>query len=325
MKSLEGLVSVIITTFNNAPYLRKCVDSVLAQTYKTLEVIVVDDGSDDDPRSSLTEINDNRFQKVIEISHQGVSTARNVGIQHASGEYIVFIDADDWVEHNHIELLVNGMSRTDCAIIMMQVDMTDKSSINSEMMRLAVEHPVITNNDFNLLFENYLLSSPCNKIYKTRLIKDKNLQFDKSVSYAEDLLFNLEYFRMIESVSLIPLATYHYVKHSGSGTLRFHRNTSYTLSHISTALTELVGPKLTKETQSGLMKHYLWGILNLSHKDSDLRASQIRAELSLILSIPEYRIALSTLSDIGISSKLQLLLRLRNPTFIHFALKYLLP
>lgn len=324
MNLIKGLVSVIIPTFNNAPYLHRCVDSVLTQTYDNLEIIIVDDGSTDNPQSVLSDISDHRFRGVISLNHNGVSTARNAGILHSNGEYIVFIDGDDRVEPRHIELLVEGLRDADCTMIMMQMDYPDRSEVNADCLKLTESHQLITKPDFNLLFENYLLSSPCNKIYKTSLLKQTSLiQFDRSISYAEDLLFNLEYFRMIKSVALKPDATYHYIKYKESGTTRYHANTAYTLSRISTAVSSLLGTDLSQATLSILMRHYLWGLFNLHHKDSPQNDAQIQSEICLILSIPEYQAALRTISDIGISKKLQFLLRAGHSALIHHIFKHL--
>lgn len=88
---MQPLISVVIPCFNNAAFIRKCVESVLAQDYKNLEIIVVDDGSDDDPAKALADVSDSRLKPVIRISHQGVSASRNIGIEYADGEYILLL------------------------------------------------------------------------------------------------------------------------------------------------------------------------------------------------------------------------------------------
>lgn len=320
---VKGLVSVIIPCYNNAPYLLRCINSVLAQTYRNIEIIIVDDGSTDNPSSVLININDKRLRKVICIPHHGVSTTRNVGIHHALGEFLVFIDGDDWIESNHIELLVGGLRKADCVITMMSIDYPNYSYINQNSLGVAKNTPLLTNNGFNLLLENHLLSSPCNKIYRTRLIKEVNyIQFDTEVSYAEDLLFNLEYFRMIDSVIVLQNSTYHYVKLNQSASTRCHGQIAYTLSRLSKAVTTLFGPLLSSDTLAILMRHYLWGLSNLHHKDSPLTDKQIRSEIGSIISIPEFERGKSTLSSIGIGIKLQWILRLGLPMIIHAGFKY---
>lgn len=320
---IQGLVSVIVPAYNNAQYLRRCVDSILVQTYRQIEVIVVDDGSDDNPQDVLTDIDDARFRGIVRLRHSGVSTVRNAGIQHARGEFMVFVDGDDWVEPDHIAVLVDGLSEADCAMIMMSIDYPDRRQVNKELISWIEHNPVIFRNGFSLLFEKYLLSSPCNKIYRTQLVKyDKFLQFDPSVSYAEDLLFNLEYFKSINSVSFSTKATYHYVKHPNSGTARYHRDTAYTLKRLSVLTSELFGKPLTQGILTVLMRHYLWGLSNVHHQNAPLSSAQVRNEIRLILAIPEYQAAKTTLSDIGISSKMQMLLRIGNAILIHECFKF---
>lgn len=322
---VKGLVSVIIPVYNNAQYLRRCIDSLLAQRYQHIELVVVDDGSEDDLLSAVSGITDERFRGVINMPHSGVSTTRNVGIEYARGEYMVFIDGDDWVEEDYISLLMSGLNEADCAMVMMSIDYPDHNQIDYELLKWVKKNPCVQRPEFNLLFEKYMLSSPCNKIYRTQLIKQLNyLRFDSSVSYAEDLLFNLEYFGTIETVSLIPKVAYHYVKHSDSSTTRFHNNTSYTLNRLSTAVSRLLGKELSKKTLGIMMKHYLWGIFNLHHKAAHLTSAQIKAEICQILSDPEYLAAKPTLCDIGVSHKLQMLLRTGNPYIIHAGFRYYL-
>lgn len=102
----NDLISVIIPLYNIAPYLRKCLDSILNQTYQNFEVLMIDDGSTDLTKEICQEYValDERFSYIYQ-ENKGVSIARNVGIQHSSGKYITFIDGDDWIEKNYLEIL----------------------------------------------------------------------------------------------------------------------------------------------------------------------------------------------------------------------------
>ena len=316
------MVSVIVPVYNNAPYLRRCVDSLLAQTYTNLEIIVVDDGSTDEPQTQLQGITDPRMAAVVTLPHRGVSTARNAGIMRARGEYIVFVDGDDWVEPRHIELLADGLKHADCAMVLMSIDYPHASSVNAANEAFFKACPRVERDQFARIFEQYLLSSPCNKIYRTQHVKEADfIQFDPSISYAEDLVFNLQYFTHLQSVALIPSATYHYVKHPNSGTTRFHLNTAYTLGRISKEVVRLFGSELPMATLGMLMNHYVWGITNLHHRQSTLTDRQTVAELSAILAIPEYRLARPAIKAAGISGRYQWLLKIDNATILHKAFK----
>lgn len=319
------LVSVIIPCYNNALYLRQCIDSVLGQTYRNIEIIVVDDGSDDNTSEVIVDyITDNKIS-YYKLEHGGVSKARNVAIELAQGKYIVFIDGDDWVEKDHVETLVNGIGNNDCSMILMCVDKDGSSEINDDIKRLFSEHDIIRKPDFNLLFETYALSSPCNKIYRCDLLKGTNyLRFDTCVSYAEDLLFNLEYFNKIKSVRLINKPTYHYVKHCNiSGTKRYHHYISYTLHRLGITSNNLL-QKRTQVTDEIIMRHILWGLFNLYHKQSDQTKSQRKAELLTIISSAEWINCHYTLKNCGISTVLKMILAIGNVNIIDtfFSLKF---
>lgn len=315
------MISVIIPCFNNAALIGKCVESVLAQTFTDFEIIVVDDGSDDDVFAALAHISDPRLRRPIKISHAGVSAARNIGIFEARGEYCVFIDGDDWVEPNHLQVLYDGLALADMALIEMIIDYSDgRSEINPFSHSIFEKKGVINRSEFNSLFATYLLSSPCNKIYKTDLLKGSNyLFFDTGISYAEDLLFNLEYCLHINSIAVIPSVTYHYVKHKSSGTGRYHRNTGYTLERLTKAVGDLT-PQFSDNDKRILADFLLWGIHNIHHRDSDLTDLQKIAAVGQILAIPALRDSMKTgLSKTGISKKYRLILATKSPWLIHKA------
>lgn len=174
-------------------------------------------------------------------------------------------------------------------MVLISIDFPDISSVDKTHKRLFETADILSCHDFNKLFDNYALSSPCNKIYRTSLLKGSNyLRFDTSISYAEDLLFNLEYFHKIRNVRLINEVTYHYVKHLSSGTFRYHKNTAYTLCRLSQASKETID-NFTESSYKFLMRHYIWGLTNIFHKDSQLTPKQRKAEIGMIVSIPEFR------------------------------------
>lgn len=324
MSVVNVLVSVIIPCYNNAKLIRKCVKSVLAQTYHQFEILIIDDGSEDNISAELVDIEDSRLKKIIRIQHSGVSAARNVGIIAANGEYIIFVDGDDWIEPNHIEILLTGLEKAEMAMIEMITDYQDKSVINSQTNSLFVNNRTLGFEKYNLLFESYLLSSPCNKIYRTEFIKGKScLYFERGVSYAEDLLFNLEYFRQIHSVALMPFATYHYVKQPISGTTRYHSNTNYTIRCIVKAARQLFN-SFTIQTDRMLLELMLWGLHNIHHPNTDLSSREQIAAVKDLLSIPELRSAKArALEYTAISFRYRFLLLIGSSWLIHKAIDYI--
>ena len=313
-------VSVIITAYNYASFLPSCIDSLKAQTMTDFEAIIVDDGSTDDTALVVKKCisGDDRF-KYIYQANQGVSTARNTGIENTEGDFIVFIDGDDIVEDNHLATLLAGMAEADAAMVMIAIVSGTNTEIPAERRNIFSAIPMAKRSDFASLFENYLLSSPCDKIYDRSIIMRHGLRFDPKISYAEDLVFNLQYFSYISSIALISVATYHYVKHNGSGTTRAHKNISYTISKISESIDNTL-PRMTDKAYQVAFEHILWGIINLFHKSNDLSGKQRLAEIAAICSMTIYRRAINHINNMHISRVLKFVLRTRSPHLIYGAM-----
>ncbi len=323
MVNNDALVSIIVPTYNAAPYIASCIASLMAQDYSNIEIIVVDDGSDDGTAEKAENINDSRI-RVLRLPHVGVSRARNAGLEAANGEYIIFIDGDDMVEPHHLSTLVGGLSpKADCSMIQMQIDFIDGRPSELDPVCSAIYHnnTYVEKEDFAILFDNYLLSSPCNKIYKTSIIKDNDIRFDEKISYAEDLVFNLQYFRHISCVRMIPAATYHYIKYPTSSTGRFHLNTAYTLGKIEIeAAKTITNP--TEDSKLIFLKHIMWGLVNISNTKSPLSSREATNEIRRILRLPTYDTSLTALHRLGINKILGLLLRLKSANLIYQALHH---
>ena len=312
-------VSIIVPVYNAAPYIVKCLHSLCEQDFKDIEIIVVDDGSTDHSADLAEKIIDKRI-RVLRLQHKGVSATRNAGIDAALGDYIIFVDGDDWVEPIHVSTLLNGLeSGTDCAMILMSIDRENESMISESALFNKIAS--LNNNKFYQLFQEHRLSSPCDKIYKTKLINcDEKLRFDTNITYAEDLIFNLNYFKKINSVTLISKATYHYVKHNVSGSTRFHNNTAYILSKI-TECAEILFGNMNDNTKKILISHYLWGLINLYHSNSELSKESRKKEIKHIVSQKYYCDCIPYISSLPIHRFLKAILKLKNPTIIEMAFR----
>ncbi|WP_087189343.1 glycosyltransferase family 2 protein [Flavonifractor sp. An52] len=181
---MEQLVSVIIPIYKVEAYLKRCVDSVLAQTYTNLEVILVDDGSPDGCGAicdSYAE-QDPRV-RVIHKVNGGMSDARNAGLKIASGEYISFIDSDDWIDSGYIFSLVQKIEETNSDFVI--------SGITYVYENLRTQKKAIPQStDTVQLVSNSLMGYACNKLYRKVLLDKANILF-KDMTLREDLFFNL--------------------------------------------------------------------------------------------------------------------------------------
>jgi glycosyltransferase involved in cell wall biosynthesis len=210
-------VSIIVPVYNSEGYLNNCINSILNQTYKDFELILVDDGSTDNSGEicNYYENGDNRV-RVIHKSNEGVSTARNVGIDIAKGEYIMFVDSDDWIEINAIETLmdhnINGHS--DVVIFGLTKDLTrDNKLIKSEFNGFYKKHKMSVkelSNNFIYFLNSVGMHPSCMYLFKSKIILNNKIYFNSNLVLYEDFDFNLRYLKSCNKVTFIPNALYHY-------------------------------------------------------------------------------------------------------------------
>lgn len=189
---------------------KKCVDSILAQTYKDIEVILVDDGSKDQSGVICDDykVQDDRI-KVIHKQNGGVSTARNAGLRAAKGTYVQFVDSDDYLENNITESMVQVMEKEESDLVVCGYQRHEKNKV-VDMVPNTVEKCRVSEMDLKVekLFKNYYLNAPWNKLYRREHIK---AGFREDYALAEDLLFNLQYIKGIKYVSFLEGVFYHYI------------------------------------------------------------------------------------------------------------------
>lgn len=214
---MDVKISVVLPVYNVANYLRKCLDSLVNQTFKDFEVICVNDGSTDLSLSILEgyALTDSRF-KIISQDNQGLSGARNTGIKEVQGDYILFVDSDDWLEENALELLYQHVSGFDSDITMFKFkyfdDDTEEFSEGPFTNLEIIDSSYYTGNFcymdvLDIIFK--ISHAPFNKLYKTSFIKKLDAQFLYG-SYYEDLEFFYKVFLKAKKVSVLPEFLYFY-------------------------------------------------------------------------------------------------------------------
>ena len=209
------LISIIIPAYNIENYIAKCLDSLLNQTYRNLEIIVVDDGSSDDTGKVIDDYSSKYDNiKVIHKKNAGVSSARNSGIEVASGDYIGFVDGDDTVDENMFEILIKNAIKYDADISHCGYKMVFPSRIDYYHNTGTL---VEQNNEIglkDLLTGNRVEPGLWNKIYKKELFKD--IKIDESIKINEDLLINYYLFKKAEKSIFYDKCFYNYTLRKGS-------------------------------------------------------------------------------------------------------------
>ena len=214
------LVSVIIPIYNVEQYLCQCLDSVLAQTYPDLEIILVDDGSPDRCPAICDDYEaiDRRI-RVIHKVNGGISDARNAGLESSCGEYIFFLDADDYLAPECIAELVSASESGALAISGYVLDFSDEGKIEEAAQAYGEYSSLIDYlDDFHRLFATKF-NFAWGKLYRRDIIRSNDIRFRVGVSLAEDMLFNLDYYRYCNyGFNAVRYGGYYYRQH-GSSTL----------------------------------------------------------------------------------------------------------
>ncbi|MBR6040479.1 MAG: glycosyltransferase family 2 protein [Clostridia bacterium] len=208
------MISVIVPVYNVEAYLAQCLDSVLAQTYHDLEILLIDDGSTDRSGSicDAYQAKDERI-RVFHTDNHGLSAARNVGLDHASGDYILLLDSDDWIDENTAQILLEYAARYEADVVSCAYYCEWK---NRRDIKEKLDHPIILEGKQIMrahIQEPYLGYVPWNKLYDKRLFSD--IRYPAGRKH-EDVIITHKLLESAERVVCIPEALFHYRKRANT-------------------------------------------------------------------------------------------------------------
>ena len=194
-------ISVIVPIFNAGTYLAKCIESLIHQPYIALQIILVNDGSTDDSLAIAQQYaaQDSRIE-VYTQTNQGQSVARNLGLQYARGEYISFVDADDYVDNDFYTVLMQHIGDLDCV----QIGYKRVSAQGKVLLEKLPKH-------------FYQFTSPCMRLYRRELFTQHDLRFPSGMIY-EDVVFSLDFWGTKPSYRILSYTGYNYLANTSSTT-----------------------------------------------------------------------------------------------------------
>ena len=259
---MNELVSVVVPIYEQADYLQVCLASIANQSYENLEVLLIDDGSENE---EIKEVCDSFCEKDARfiyknVEHKGVSAARNEGVKLSTGKYLIFVDSDDTLYKDRIQKCVTALEDAKelgkrCCFVLNGIEWIDESAIVSSKMALFEDRPLLFSfeqNEFVLILWKELFNFVTNKMYKLDVIRKSKISFEENMNIAEDLVFNIEYMKADDGDILVvnePL--YRYI----------HRNENrLSLLYSSNAL------KNTKRAYAQLMRFAMGLGISSEHK-----------------------------------------------------------
>lgn len=220
VKKAKPLMSIIIPVYNAEKYLEKCINSILDQTYTNYEVILVNDGSVDNSKEIIE-----RFKKedkrIVSIHKKngGVSSARNAGLSIAVGEFVFFIDADDYLESDYIEYfynLINYCEGLDMAMNYNKFSIHNQKQVKEEKVELLDSEKVM-----EYIYTGKINVAVWNKIYRRSFLEKNHISFNKDIWYGEGMLFNMLCLQYTNQVAVGNKCVYHQVYNYSSAMREF--------------------------------------------------------------------------------------------------------
>lgn len=211
------LISVIIPVFNGGKYLNKGLNTILQQSYRKIEVILINDGSTDDTDEIITNLLEKYQDSEIKIryivqTNRGIAAARNEGLEAASGDGIMFMDQDDWLEQDCVENLVKQMDETDADVVIGGFQLIDKTGGVEESWRLREDSG----------WSQYRITAPWGRLFRKRVIDKYHIRFMQT-KISEDLYFNLLFFSYANIIKVAAYIGYNWF-HNLSSESRAHWN-----------------------------------------------------------------------------------------------------
>lgn len=205
-------ISIIVPVYKVEEYLPKCIDSILGQTFTDWELLLIDDGSPDNSGRICDEyaLKDSRI-KVFQKDNSGVSNTRNLGLDNAKGDYVMFVDSDDWISEDCLEVCVKEIVEYDLDALQFGltsvISGTEKQSVKTATKPLSGEQYIQTNS-FNVCVGG--------GIYKRNIIEEYNLRFPTQLKLAEDQIFTLSLFRHVQRIKYLDKSLYYYLQRADS-------------------------------------------------------------------------------------------------------------
>ena len=296
MENRMEIVSIIVPVFNTAPYLQRCLESLLTQTYTNVEILAVDDGSTDESPAICKAIaaGDARL-RYFRIAHAGVSAARNKGLTEAHGEYICFVDSDDWLEQDALETLVAAMEKSDADVVFFNMTYDKKREsylrtqhpLTGEVDTDEMLHQVLCSMDANYNPYGYFLSVT-NKLFRVSSLTRSGghiCPFEIGTYILEDGLWLMGQLPGFSKGVLCEKGFYHRVfrRDSATGNPRNWFDNSYEYLHSYTRILRMVRDLHKPEAERWAQQSMFGSMTNAMQRDArETRGKRIQKLFALM-------------------------------------------
>lgn len=243
-------LSIIIPAYNAEGFIEKCIDSIIDNNFNAYEIIVIDDGSTDKTPEILDRMAIQYCcMRVFHVNNGGVSEARNLGIEKAQGEYLAFVDADDFVEEGYVSKLLSYISQNVDLVLFNYERWLSADKHETGRLQLSEGRHDCRNDLFNEACGlEVVCLSVCLALYKRKIIEDNNLRFDKSMKTCEDFMFSLRYYLYVKSFFVSHETLYYYRLNESSVTSRRSVQHAYDYAKVYDSMVTMMKRERIDET-----------------------------------------------------------------------------
>lgn len=311
---MADLISVIVPVYQSETHLKRCVDSVLSQTYENLEVILVDDGSRDRSLEICQEYADlDSRVKVIHKEHGGVSGARNEGLRQMSGDYLMFIDSDDYIQSSMAAELLAAIHRHRADMVICGFKMVYEDG--RPEVRHSIDTPFIgtleefLNQQFLSLYDKLLINTQSNKMYSAKLQQMHQIFYDEHMAINEDTCISLRMLQKCKRIACINGDFLNYWQYSRPQSLvtRFHENgvdTCFTLLDEVRACMKAgkASQEVTNQINNRMLFH-ICGFAGLPYYRSSWSFRRCYEEIRRLAGHQDFRRLLKETTPVGIKNR----------------------
>ena len=315
---MKELVSIILPVYNVEDYISVCLNSIISQTYKNLEIIVVDDGSKDSSGKISDEFAriDPRI-KVIHKENGGVSSARNVGLREALGDFVIFVDPDDWITEDHVEYLLNLQKISDADMCISTSLFTHK---NEKQFSQICEKTISNKEAATILLSPDIYVGSYSKIYRRKWLNANNIWQNESIYSGEGLHFTVKAAQYANYVTISNRKIYYYRRNvSKSATTKFNismfTNNEYSLDVIRKE--KIIDyPQFNEMIDNFHVQLMISGIIALINNRAILKYNDIYNRWTKEVNKKSLKILLSKV--VGVRAKIRIIIAIFFPRVMAF-------
>lgn len=273
---MSDLVSVIVPIYNVEPYLRRCLDSLAAQTYQNLQIIMVDDCSTDHGPQIAQEYADQDPERFILIRREkngGLSAARNTGMDAATGAWLAFVDSDDWVTEDYISSMYE-VAQADGAELVVNCSMYLSDGISHFQLRDPCPN-LVTQQTIHQIIATVVFTAP-GKLYLHDLVKESQMRFPEDIWRCEDISTTIPFMTHCKKISILHKPTYNYFQRTDSLSNTNHKNVDLSFyPKTIQRMQDLSAPGFEQELEFRAISELLYGMPMIM-----VRSGRTKKELS---------------------------------------------